>query len=603
MLIVFSAFFVSFFGKIKYICTKEIQTNKNIIRLYTRMARAKKEKLVIYQVLMRLFGNQNTTCKKNGTIEENGCGKMSSFNTSALNTIKQLGCNAVWYTGIIQQASQTDYSAYGIPKQNPNVLKGVAGSPYAISDYYSVSCDLADDPAKRMDEFDDLVKRTHKAGLKMFIDFVPNHVARNYKSVTAPKGVEDFGASDNKDHAFNPQNNFYYIPGKEFAPQFGCGEGEGRYSEFPAKATGNDCFNAHPSINDWYETVKLNYGVDYCGGGRYHFDPIPDTWNKMLDILLYWCKKGVDGFRCDMVFMVPVDFWHWAIAKVKEKYPRTVFIAEIYDPAIYRSYIHYGGFDYLYDKVGLYDTLRAIVEGRESATAITRRWQEIDDIHDNMVNFLENHDEQRVASDFFAGEARKGFPALVVSALMRTNPFMCYFGQELGERGMDEEGFSGRDGRTTIFDYWGVKSVQALQGKDSKWRRQDLPKHEREIREFYCKVLNIANQEDAIVKGGFYDLQYANHDNAGYNVHRHYAFLRNFGRDVILVVANFEHEDREISVNVPKEAWEFVGVSSRRRHIENLLTGEWDFFYHDTTVPMKYLVPANGAIVLKIQGT
>lgn len=563
----------------------------------------KNEKLIIYQVLPRLFGNTNTTCKKNGTIEENGCGKMSDFTQSALFNIKQLGCNAIWYTGILQQATQTDYTKYGIPKHNPHVLKGVAGSPYAICDYYSVSADLADDPARRMDEFDALVMRTHRSGLKMFIDFVPNHVARNYKSVTAPDGVKDFGADDNKDHAFNPQNNFYYVPGHAFAPHLDLGEGKDRYEEYPAKATGNDCFKASPSVNDWYETVKLNYGVDYCGGGHYHFDPIPDTWNKMLDILLYWCSKGIDGFRCDMVFMVPVDFWHWAIAKVKEQYPRVIFIAEIYDPAIYRSYIHYGGFDYLYDKVGLYDTLRAIVECRESASAITRRWQEIDDIHDNMVNFLENHDEQRIASDFFAGSAKKALPALVVSALMRTNPFMCYFGQEVGEKGMDEEGFSGRDGRTTIFDYWHIKSVQKMYDKkNGRWRRQLLNKEEADLREFYQKVFTLANEEDAFVKGGFYDLQYANYNNPGYDVHRQYAFLRNSNRDVVLVVVNFDADDKDVTVNVPQEAWDFVKVSSKRRHIHNLLAGEWDFYYHDTTKPMTCKVPGYGAVVLKIQG-
>lgn len=565
------------------------------------MARYKKEKLIIYQVMMRLFGNSNTTCKKNGTIEENGCGKMSSFNKSALNTIKRLGCNAVWYTGILQQASKTDYSAYGIPKQNPHVLKGVAGSPYAISDYYSVSADLADDPAKRMEEFDQLVERTHKAGLKMIIDFVPNHVARNYKSATAPEGVEDFGEDDDTNKAFDPNNNFYYIPGRKFEPNLDLGQGDDRYEEYPAKATGNDCFHACPSVNDWYETVKLNYGVDYCGGGHYHFDPIPDTWSKMLNILLYWCKKGVDGFRCDMVFMVPVDFWHWAIAQVKKKYPRVIFIAEIYDPAIYRSYIHYGGFDYLYDKVGLYDTLRAIVECRESASAITRRWQEIDDIHENMVNFLENHDEQRIASDFFAGNARKALPALVVSALMRNNPFMCYFGQELGEKGMDEEGFSGRDGRTTIFDYWGVKSLQKLQGKDDSWRRHGLQVYERELWDYYAKVFEIA-KVDAVVRGSFYDLQYANMDNPNYNVHRNYAFFRSFGRELLLVIVNFDAEDKEIGLNVPQEAWDFVGFTSRKRHIENLLTGSWDYVEHDITKPMTYTVPGYGAVVLRIQG-
>lgn len=566
------------------------------------MARPKKEKLMIYQVLMRLFGNSNPTCKKNGTIEENGCGKMSDFNVSALNNIKNLGCNAVWYTGILQQASQTDYSAYGIPTQNKHVLKGVAGSPYAISDYYSVSCDLADDPAHRMEEFDALIERTHKAGLKAIIDFVPNHVARNYKSVTAPEGVKDFGADDETYKGFAPNNNFYYIPGQKFSPHLDLGQGDDKYEEYPAKATGNDCFNAYPSVNDWYETVKLNYGVDYCGGGHYHFDPVPDTWNKMLDILLYWCGKGVDGFRCDMVFMVPVDFWHWAIAKVKEKYPKTIFIAEIYDPAIYRSYIHYGGFDYLYDKVGLYDTLRAIVECRESCTAITRRWQEIDDIHENMVNFLENHDEQRIASDFFAGDAEKGKPALVVSALQRTNPFMCYFMQELGEKGMDEEGFSGRDGRTTIFDYWSLATLRAFKAKDGLYRKGNLPVAMKRLREFYAKVFEIANAEDAVRLGGFYDLQYANFDNPQYDVHRQYAFFRHNGREVLLIVANFDGEDKQIALNVPKEAWDFVGVESKRRHVQDLITKAWDFYYVDCNKPMNIAVPAYGAVVLKIQG-
>ena len=528
------------------------------------MASSKKERLIIYQTLVRLFGNTNKTRKKNGTIEENGCGKMSDFTFSALHSIQNLGCNAIWFTGLLQQASQTDYSQYGIPRQNKHVLKGVAGSPYAISDYYSVSCELDDDPAKRMEEFDALVERTHNCGMKVIIDFVPNHVARGYKSVTAPKGVEDFGKNDDKSQHFSPNNNFYYCVGQDFQPNFDLGVGEERYIETPAKATGNDCFNAYPSVNDWYETVKLNYGVDYCGGGRHCFDPIPDTWHKMLDILMYWSAKGVDGFRCDMVFMVPVDFWHWAIAQVKKKYPHIFFIAEIYDPALYRSFINYGGFDYLYDKVGLYDTLRAIVEGRESATAITPRWQELNDIHDKMVNFLENHDEQRIASEFFAGDPVKARPALVVSALMRCNPFMCYFGQELGEKGMDEEGFSGRDGRTTIFDYWCVNQIVRWRGTDGRWRYQkNMKKKETELREYYNKILNLANQEKAFREGEFYDLQYCNLQNEEYNPHRTFAFIRHIGKRVFLVVVNFDGEQKEITVNIPKEAREYIGISDK----------------------------------------
>lgn len=563
---------------------------------------AKKEKIIIYQALVRLFGNKNLTRIKNGTIEQNGCGKMSDFNVSALGSIRRLGCNYVWYTGLIQQASATDYSAYGVPKQNPQVLKGKAGSPYAISDYYSVSCDLADDPARRMEEFDELVERTHKAKLKVIIDFVPNHVARHYESVTKPEGVADLGANDITGHQFNPQNNFYYCSEPLHLDKIGGPvEGFEPYSEVPAKVSGNDVFNAWPDQNDWYETVKLNYGVDYCGGGHYCFDPIPDTWQKMLDILLYWCSKGVDGFRCDMVFMVPVDFWHWAIERVKAKYPKVIFIGEIYDPALYHSYINYGGFDYLYDKVGLYDTLRGIVACRESASAITRCWQSIEGIQPHMLNFLENHDEQRIASQFFAGDPVKARPALVVSALMNTSPFMLYFGQEIGERGMESEGFSGVDGRTTIFDYWALESMVRYAGKQNNYRASYLRKEIQELHKYYTKVLNLANESAAVQRGSFYDLTYCNFNNPGFDVHRQFAFMRKYTNELLIVVANFDADQKKLSVNIPSEAWAFVGMESHNRHIENLLTGEWSYGFVDIEKPFEVTVPGYDAVVLRIQ--
>lgn len=560
---------------------------------------AKKEKLIIYQALVRLFGNTNLTRKPNGSIAENGCGKMNDFTLDALRSIKRLGCNAIWYTGLIQQATETDYSEYGIPRQHPQVLKGKAGSPYAITDYYSVSCDLAADPARRMAEFDKLVERTHKAQLKMIMDFVPNHVARQYKSVTKPKGILDLGQADSPFHTFDPQNNFYYCNEPLHLERVG---NPGDYTEIPAKATGNDVFHAWPDRNDWYETVKLNYGVDYCGGGGFYFNPMPDTWKKMLDILLYWASKGVDGFRCDMVFMVPVDFWHWAIAKVKEQYPDVIFIAEIYDPSIYRSYIEFGGFDYLYDKVGLYDTLRGVVEGRESASAITQCWQSVEGFQDKMLNFLENHDEQRLASDFFAGDALKGRPAVAVSCLMNTNPFMLYFGQELGERGMEAEGFSARDGRTTIFDYWAIPSIAKWAGADKTYRKARLSKAEQKLREWYQSILTLANTNQAFQRGSFYDLTYCNFDNPDYDVHRQFAFLRQYGREVVLVVANFDAADKTVRIQVPEEAWNFVGVTgSRKRHFQDLITGEWNFIYHDISKPFEQSVRGNDVAVIRFQ--
>lgn len=360
------------------------------------------EKTVIYQMLPRLFANMNDHCVPNGTIEQNGSGKMNDITATVLRKIKDLGVTHVWYTGVIEHSNQTDYSRYGIRRDNPHVVKGKAGSPYAIKDYYDVDPDIAVDVNHRIDEFEALVDRTHDNGMGVIIDFVPNHVSRQYLSDAKPRGVEDFGVGDDRNRFFERNNNFYYIPHQLFAPAgIDLGEGKDSYIEFPAKASGNDCFTAFPTTNDWYETVKLNYGVDY-GDGSHHFYPIPKTWFQMRDILLYWAGKGVDGFRCDMVHMVPIEFWQWAVPNVKEHFPHIIFIAEIYDVALYRDFIKYGQFDYLYDKVNLYDTLRGIQCHNVSAAQLTHCWQTVDGIGDNMLNFLENHDEQRFGSKYYA---------------------------------------------------------------------------------------------------------------------------------------------------------------------------------------------------------
>lgn len=437
---------------------------------------------------------------------------------------KKLGVTHVWYTGIIRHASKTSYSAYGVPRQHPAVVKGNAGSPYAITDYYDVDPDLADNVNDRMSEFEQLVERSHKAGLKVIIDFVPNHVARQYKSVKKTEGVKDLGETDDTGMGFSPRNNFYYCINMPFEPYFDLNDETGTpYSEFPAKATGNDHFDNHPGINDWYETIKLNYGIDYCdaGGRSFHFDPIPDTWQKMADIIGFWASKGIDGFRCDMAEMVPTEFWSWAIAKVKSAHPDILFIGEVYNPSLYRSFVACG-FDYLYDKVGMYDCLCSVMRGHCWASEITRQWQSVDDIKDHMLYFLENHDELRIASDFLAGDARRGIPAAIVSILMNKNPFMLYAGQEFGERGMDKEGFSGLDGRTTIFDYWTVQSLY-----HGYVNRRKLTDGEKALEKKYSMLLNLANKETAISDGQFFDLMYANQDGNLFNQSKLYAFCVN----------------------------------------------------------------------------
>lgn len=544
---------------------------------------------VIYQIFTRTFSNKNISCIENGSIETNGVGKMNDFTPKVLNKIKKGGFTHVWFTGVIRHATTTDYSAFGIPKQHTQVVKGKAGSPYAITDYYDIDPDIAEDITHRMEEFEALIERTHKQELKVIIDFVPNHVAREYKSVTAPECVNDLGADDDVNKHFDPQNNFYYCPQTvlDLSDIISPTNIE-PYTEYPAKCTGNDHFDAKPSNNDWYETVKLNYGIDYCdlGGRSEHFTPIPSTWLKMTDILLFWAAKGIDGFRCDMAEMVPAAFWKYATAKVKEHFPNVIFIGEVYAPNQYRNYLA-AGFNYLYDKVGMYDCLRDVMCGYRPASDITNAWQSVDDIHDHMLNFLENHDEQRIASDFFAGDAKKGIPALMVAALFQSNPMMIYAGQEFGEKGMAKEGFSGIDGRSTIFDYWNTPTVMK-----TFYNIGRLSPQQRYIRDTYYKILRFCNEETAISEGLTYDLMYANFDKLTFDTSKLFAFMRKKDKDLLLIVANFDKEAQEVSVTIPEHAIEFLRIRQNFYLMTDLLTGE----------SIDAVISPNGEIKMSVSG-
>lgn len=556
-------------------------------------------KPLIYQIFTRLYGNKKNANIPAGSIEENGCAKMNDITAKQLERIASMGFTHVWFTGLIEHATQTDYSANGIKADHPAVVKGRAGSPYAIKDYYDIDPDLAVNVKQRMKEFNALLKRTHQAGLKLVIDFVPNHVARQYNSDAHPKGVKDLGEDDDTTKAFDPNNNFYYLEGQTLHTNFDTERrAKQPYSEYPAKATGNDCFNAWPSRNDWYETVKLNYGIDIMNGRQPHFSPTPSTWLKMTEILLFWCKKGVDAFRCDMAEMVPAEFWEYAISKVRSKYPHVQFIAEVYNPNEYRHYIA-SGFDYLYDKVGLYDTLRAIVTEGRSASCITGCWQAVDDIRQHMLNFLENHDEQRIASAYFAGDARKALPALAVSCLMGSNPFMVYAGQEIGEPGMDAEGFSGSDGRTTIFDYWNPQSLQKLTADNIEAK---LNADETSLYNYYKKIISLARNQPALNVGVFYDLQYANYArDYGYDCDRQYAFIRKAENgQTLLICANFAPNAVHAGVKIPAHAFDFLKLRSGLISASDLISGNLQTLELKADTPCYVEIPAYGAVVMQI---
>ena len=551
-----------------------------------------KEKITIYQVLPRLFGNRNRILKEFGTITENGCGKFNYFDESILKRINNMGFTHIWFTGVIRHATQTDYSSFGIPTQHPEIVKGMAGSPYAITDYYDVDPDLAQDVDQRMTEWEHLIERTHHVGMSVIMDFVPNHVAREYKSICRPVGVHDLGEDDNVNMKFSANNNFYYCGDALDLSEISA---DSTYVENPAKATGNDKFTSKPYVNDWYETIKLNYGIDYCdaNGRSKHFNPVPNTWVKMTDILLFWASKGIDGFRCDMAEMVPPAFWNYAINIVKKKYPKIIFIGEVYDTNLYRTYIA-NGFDYLYDKVGMYDCLKSIVRDERPASALTYEWQYTDDIHNHMLYFLENHDEQRIASDYYAGDGYKAVPAAIVSILMRKNPFMLYSGQEFGEKGMDKEGFSGIDGRTSIFDYWAPDTLSRGYAD-----RRLMTAEEKQLAITYRHLLKIANNEDAVREGDFFDLMYVNPNRPTFNTRREFAFLRSKDDTVILIVANFSSQELLTDVVIPSHAFDFCKMRESKYMLNDLLSGESivSEFKRDGVISIK--VPAYGGRVYK----
>jgi len=523
-------------------------------------------KPIIYQMFPRLWGNDAPESKQNGSISENGTGRFSDIDTETLEYLKWMGCSHVWYTGVIRHSTQEN--SQGCIPSHPQFVKGRAGSPYAICDYYDVNPYLADDPQDRMNEFEELIRRSHEAGLKVIIDFVPNHVSRDYGKVSPSVGHPVLGAGDDKSVHWKAENDFIYYPGESLTLPVAPPAGWPEYEENPAMVTGNNCYTSSPGINDWYETIKLNY----C-------DFHTPTWDKMFDIIDFWAGKGIDGFRCDMVELVPRQFFTWLIAGIKKKYPSLIFIAEVYKKDLYREYIRNVGFDYLYDKSGLYDTLRSIVDKNvndnglpvelwQSTAGITRCWQELGDIQPYMLNFLENHDEQRYCSDFFGKQASNVFAPLHVSLMINTAPFMIYFGQEIGERGMDSEGFSGQDGRTSIFDWWSIDSIKRLRKMihEGSYRTSDIGDltksglTETEAAFFirFTGLIRTASKDDAIRKGTMYDLCYCNLCADGFNKDRHYAFLRDYEDHTLLITANFSDKPSKMRITIPEHAFEWM---------------------------------------------
>jgi glycosidase len=493
----------------------------------------------IYQLLPRLFGNTNETRKPNGTLAENGCGKFADISDTALRSLRdELHITHLWLTGVHAQATATDYSEIGSPADDPDLLKGLAGSPYAIKDYAFVCPDYVVNPAKRMDEFRALLDRAHALGLRVIIDFVANHVARSHRSK-----LFTFGENDDRGKFFSPQNNFFWlqpdspgggsplrlptvINGEPASPTCralgGC---DGLFSgeKDAGRVTGNNAATWTPSPNDWYETVKLNYGFDFTTGAR-EFPhaanpaaPLPDTWKKMDAVLARWQALGVDGFRCDMAHMVPSEFWTWAIARARKRDPAAFFIAEAYDndpmkieqgnvPTALLS----AGFDAVYDDPS-YKALKRIYDGPAWANDLdgTLAAQQ-PQFFTSALRYVENHDEVRLAAHGEWGGIGMDVGRTVSGVLfgISRGPVLIYSGQEVGEPADGVAGFGGGNGRTTIFDYWSMPEL-AKWVNDHRYDGARLSPQQRSLREFYGRLLGAFNAP-AFCDGEFFPLNGAN---------------------------------------------------------------------------------------------
>jgi glycosidase len=572
-------------------------------------------KVRIYQMLPRLFGNTNETRQPNGSITDNGSGKFSDLDEKALAEIKAMGFTHVWVTGVLQQATATDYSAIGEPADDPDLLKGVAGSPYAIRDYFDVSPDYADDPSKRREEFKALIERAHAQGMKVLIDFVPNHVARSHQSTVRPE--LSFGADDDRDEFFDPKNNFYYLTrdakaegdgpplrlptvdgeGQPTSPTVvAVGGGDGLFEgekDF-GRVTGNNIVSWSPAQNTWYETVKLNYGYNFAEPGkdarRYPHAgksdlPVPDTWKKMDEIIAYWQETGVDGFRADMAHMVPPEFWRWLIERSRGRQPDVYWMAEAYDtdpsgvpggdPAVTEvtegavmPELLNAGFDAVYDDL-TYDALKNIYDGDGTAN-------DLDEVRprlfffDNALRYAENHDEVRLAAASQWGGAglQVGRPVSALLFGLSRGPVMLYHGQEVGEPADGAEGFGRDDARTSIYDYWSMPEfVKWVNGGAFDGGR--LSDEQKALRDFYRRLLAAVDQP-AFRDGDFYPLNPDNLENPGYgrldrgvSGHWLYSFLRYdpASGQRMLVVVNLHPTEtlRDVRIQFPRRAMRFLG--------------------------------------------
>ena len=232
-------------------------------------------------------------------------------------------------------------------------------------------------------------------------------------------------------------------------------------SIYGVRPDGSYAFDELPAdASDWTSNEHAAFWED---------KDVPDSWIKFRDIALLLDRQRRrrlslrhGGNGTGRVLELPQLDVSRRQTRTLSCWPRST------TPTLYRDYMRLGRMDYLYDKVGLYDTLKLVMQGKESADAIAPVHADVLDIEEHMLHFLENHDEQRIASPDFAGDANRGRPAMVVSALLSRSPTMLYFAQDVGEPGDGDAGF-GDPTRTTHLRLLGGTLSPALDERRCKF--------------------------------------------------------------------------------------------------------------------------------------
>jgi glycosidase len=328
--------------------------------------------------------------------------------------------------------------------------KGTLGSPYSVQDYYGINPEFG-----TLDDFKSLVAAAHKNGMKIVIDLVANHTAWDSKMA----------------------------------------------KEHPEWFTKDSAGNFIPPVADWSDVIDLNYGNK-------------DLRRYMIEMLKYWVRDiGIDGYRCDVSEMVPVDFWDEARAALDSIKP--VFMLS---EGMYAEH-HLKAFDMTYGW-NSYHTMADIFAGKKPAfemDSVLIRESLSYPKKSLRLRFSSNHDEN--AWDMPDIQKFGDDGAKMAAVLTNTFPGvpLLYNGQEVGSR----------------------EKLGLFEKHEVDWTKG------KEWTDFYTTLYAIRKNNSALALG---DYQFVKNNLP----EKIYSFIRTDGRNTVLVAVNFSDKQQTATLTLPK---------------------------------------------------